>query len=276
MTRPEFEAYENRVEAVLASVEQTLDASERAEFDEVAAAAREVVDIRREYLELTERQIDREGRQQARGSRDDRFEDPSTWWDAAVARFGLQAVETANEVLLEFSHYREGLERIDAGELRQSFRASYQVGLEREINRAAEMAVDRNNQYMREVAKSDQDLQRMIDQIELSRAEDKRIDAGTNDRNESALGEFQEAESEQHLGPSRIGQSTAEQDDQISEQQATMSSEQHTKHREERTSERSSALDAKLAKSDPPQQHVPRLRQIDQELEERRDRDRER
>lgn len=56
MTRPEFEAYEKRVEAALASVERTLGRSERADFDEIAAAAREIVDIRRAYLEFTERQ----------------------------------------------------------------------------------------------------------------------------------------------------------------------------------------------------------------------------
>lgn len=136
MTRPEFEAYENRVEAVLSSVKQTLDDRDRAEFDEIAAAAREVVDIRREYLEFTERQVDREGGQEPRGSRGDRSEDPNAQWNAAVARFGLEAVETANEVLVQVSHYREGLERIEAGELPQSYTASYRAGLEREINRA--------------------------------------------------------------------------------------------------------------------------------------------
>ncbi|GLS28410.1 hypothetical protein SAMN04488498_11524 [Mesorhizobium albiziae] len=58
MTRPQFEAYEERVEAVLASVKQTLDLSDRSDFDEFAAAARAVVDIRRDYLELTERQAE--------------------------------------------------------------------------------------------------------------------------------------------------------------------------------------------------------------------------
>ncbi|WP_210382582.1 hypothetical protein [Mesorhizobium sp. L-8-3] len=47
ITRPEFEAYEKWVEAVLASVERTVEASDRVDFEEVAAAAREVVDIRR-------------------------------------------------------------------------------------------------------------------------------------------------------------------------------------------------------------------------------------
>jgi hypothetical protein len=289
MTRPEFEAYENRVEAVLASVEQTLDATDRADFEEVAAAAREVVDIRREYLELTERQGDREGGRASDGSYDDRYEDPDAQWDAAVARFGLHAVEIANLVLVQVDHYRQGLERIDAGELPQSFAVSYRAGLEREINRAAEMAVAGDNQYMREAAKSDQDLQRTIDQIELSRVESRRsdrgedsdqkadsIDAGANRRNDGAPGGFRgAAEAEQHRDPGREARSTPEHDDQTAEQQATMPSEQRTRHPDDRSAERKPALDAELARSDPPQQHVPRLRQIELELEERQDRDRD-
>lgn len=288
MTRPEFEAYETRVEAVLASVEQTLDATDRADFEEVVAAAREVIDIRREYLELTERQGDREGGRASDGSYDDPYEDPNAEWNAAVARFGLQVAETANEVLIQVSHYREGLERIEAGELPQSYTASYRAGLEREINRAAEMAIDGDNQYMREAAKSDQELQRTIDQIELSRVENRRSDRGENSdqkadsidadakrRNDGAPGGFQgAAEAEQHRDPRQEVRSTPEHDDQIVEQQATMPSEQRTRHPDDRSAERKPTLDAELARSDPPQQHVPRLRQIELELEERHDRDR--
>jgi hypothetical protein len=289
MTRPEFEAYETRVEAVLASVEQTLDEADRSDFDDIAAAAREVVDIRREYLELTERQFDREGGQESRDSRDDRFEDPNAEWDAAVARFGREAVETANEILIQVSHYREGLERIEAGELPQSFTSSYRAGLEREINLAAEIAVDGDNHYMREAAKSDQDLRRTIDQIELARVEQARsdrgedsdqnatsIDVGANRRIDGAPGGVQDvAEAEQHRDAVREVRSTPEHDDQITEQQLAVPSEQRTRHPDNRSAERKPALDAELARSDPPQQHVPRLRQIELELEERQDRDRD-
>ncbi|MBP0440428.1 relaxase/mobilization nuclease domain-containing protein [Tianweitania sediminis] len=56
MTRPEFEAYEKRVEGVLDRVGSSIDEVDRKDFEEVAAAALEVVGIRREYLELSERQ----------------------------------------------------------------------------------------------------------------------------------------------------------------------------------------------------------------------------
>ncbi|MFI0849595.1 relaxase/mobilization nuclease domain-containing protein [Mesorhizobium sp. IMUNJ 23232] len=286
MTRPEFEAYENRVEAVLSSVEQTLDHMDRADFDEIAAAAREVVDIRREYLEFTERQVDREGGQEPRGSRDGRSEDPKAQWNAAVARFGLDAVATADEVLVQVSDYRDGLDRIEAGELPESYTASYRAGIDREINRAAELAVDGDNQYIRETAKPDQDLQRAIDEIELSRAEQVRSDRGDDtdqkaasiddDANRRAYDVFQgSAEAEQHRDPGREVRSTQEQDDEIVKQQAAMPSEQRTRHPDDRPLERTQAVDAEFARSDPPQQHVPRLRQIELELEERQDRDRD-
>jgi hypothetical protein len=278
MTRPEFEAYEKRVEAVLVSMEGALDTADRAQFDEIAAAARDVVDIRREYLELTERQADLEVGQEWRGREYNRREDPDAQWDAAVARFGLQAVETANEVLVDVSHYREGLDRIEAGELPRSNTASYRASLERELNRAAEMAVNGDNQYMREVAKTNLELQRTIEHLELSRAqgrsgEDNAPGGGMMNASESGAGGFQEAaEAEQHRSPDRDIRSTPEQDDHGAEQQ-TPPLEQHTRPPDMRVVERKSALDAEHARSDPPQQHVPRLRQIELELEDRQDRD---
>ncbi|MEO5756550.1 MAG: conjugal transfer protein TraA [Mesorhizobium sp.] len=54
MSRPEFEAYEKRVETVLFKFEQSIATDERADFDEIASAARDHVDVRREILELSE------------------------------------------------------------------------------------------------------------------------------------------------------------------------------------------------------------------------------
>lgn len=42
MTRPELHAHEKSVEAALSSVEQSLDEAERARFQEISAAARDV------------------------------------------------------------------------------------------------------------------------------------------------------------------------------------------------------------------------------------------
>ena len=56
MSRAEFEIYEKRVEAVLADFESSVRPEDRQDLSEIAAAAREVVNIRREYLQLVEQQ----------------------------------------------------------------------------------------------------------------------------------------------------------------------------------------------------------------------------
>lgn len=286
MTRPEFDAYEKRVEAVLSSVEQSLDASDRADFDEVAAAARDVVDIRREYLEFTERQAGAGVEHGRRDSRDEQREDPHAQWDAAVARFGAQVVETANVVLLQVEHYREGLERIEAGDLPQSWTASYRTSLEREVRRAAELAVNDDNQYMRDVAKTDQELQRAIESIELSREERSSAGSGQHERpgldsvdvggqkNDGTGGSPGVAKAEQTPESGRDGRLAADRDDQVDDRQNSLAAEQQRRP-DERLAERPSTAEVETVRSDPPQQHVPRLRQIEREMDEREERERD-
>lgn len=285
MSRPEFEAYEKRVEAVLASVEQTLDATDRADFDEVAAAAREVVDIRREYLEFTGRQADADAEPARRHHGGERRDDANAQRDAAVARFGRQAVETANEVLIQVEHYRDGLDRVEAGELPQSYTASYHAGLAREIHRAAEVAVEGDNQYVREVAKSDHELQRAIELIEIARGETRRIsdseqrgadrEYGGGENKGAAGGSSGVVEAEQNREAGREGKRSAGQDDHVDDRQVSPAEEQSQRRPDEKLAERSSATEVEIARSDPPQQHVPRLREIELEIGERAERDRD-
>lgn len=287
MTRPEFNAYEKRVEAVLTSVEQTIDPSDRADFDEVAGAAREVVDIRREYLEFTERQVDAAAEPLRHDDRGERRDDANEQWDTAVARFGLQAVETANEVLIDVEHYRERLDRTEAGELPPFYTAGYRDGPERVLRRAAELAVNENNEYMKEVAKTDQTLQRAIELIELSRDErpsahseqrerhgSEPADGSVANKDGAAGGVTDVAEAEQIREPS--GDTlTAGQDDHTDDRQDPLPPEQSQQRLDERVAERRSAAEVEIARSDPPQQHVPRLRQIEMEIEARHERDRD-
>ncbi|MDQ6436295.1 hypothetical protein RB623_19730 [Mesorhizobium sp. LHD-90] len=288
MTRPEFVAYEQRVEAVLASVERTLDSSDRSDFDEVAAAAREVVDIRREYLEFAERQVDASAEPARRDNAGEREDNTNAQWDAAVARFGMQAVEAANEVLIEVEHYREGLDRIEAGELPQYYITSYQAGLAREVHRAAEIAVNDDNQYMREVARSDQDLQRAIELIEVARDEARSIERkgqreqhgpegqdASGQMKGSAGGSPSVAEAELNREAVHDGRVTAEQSDSIDDPRASRPEESPQRRPDERVADRRPAAEPEIARSDPPQQHVPRLREIELEVEERHERDRD-
>jgi soluble cytochrome b562 len=285
MTRPEFEAYEKRVEAVLSSVKQTLDAAERNEFDEVAAAAREVVDIRREYLAFTEQQSDLAREDLQRGGRDDQRDDTNGRWDAAVARYGRETVETANEVLIEVEHYREGLSRIEAGELPRTHGASYQNGLAREVQRAAEMAVDGDNQYVREVAKSDQELQRAIELIELAQGQARRSAEREQRGADQASGGSDAkgpdgvpsgiVEREQTRETDRENQSAPDQNVHGVDRENSPASGQESSRDRDRRPDDASRSPTEVARADPPQQHVPRLRQLELEIEERHDRDRD-
>lgn len=287
MTRPEFDAYEKRVEAVLASVEQSLDASDRTEFGEVAAAAREVVDIRREYLDFTERQADAAASAARRNDDGERQEDANAEWDVAVARFGAQAVEAANEILIQIEHYREGLDRIEAGELPQSWAASYRVGLEREMHRAAELAANDDNRYMREVAKTDRDLEQAIERIKASRDERAKAEIGQLEQRGSDLtdasGHDKDAtggapvvgEAEQNRAASRDGRLAEIQEERIDDRREPLPAEKPLRERrlDDRNAERHSSIEAEVSRADPPQQHVPRLRQIEMEFEERHERE---
>nr|WP_295468832.1 hypothetical protein [Mesorhizobium sp.] len=177
MTRPEFEAYEKRVEAVLASVEQTLDPAEREEFDEVAAAAREVVDVRREYLDLTERQLSAEPQSAGQGYRDA----PDDWHGrnagADLTPIG-QSAEAANEVLAEIRSSRATSIDAGTGEYSEATVEAYRENLNLGLWRAAELAVEHQNTHVREAAKKDEQL---LDRIKLLEKMREERDASYND-----------------------------------------------------------------------------------------------
>lgn len=292
MTRPEFEAYEKRVEAVLTSVEQSIDESERASFEEVAEAAREVVNIRREYLEFSEYQADAGLRAKRQEGLDDRD---------AIARHGEDAVRVGDELFLRIvtatttvATLREPQVRYDYDSNTYSMQeteAKHDARMEKLneaekrhselLERAAREALD-GNSYIREEGETRLDLRFAIN-MEIWRREqmernDRGLDgdrdsgsigAGTNNQNVGVPGRFQgAAESEQHREPGRDVNSTPEQDDQVVEQPS-----EQRRHPNEQAAERKPALEAEIARPDPPQQHVPRLRQIELKFEERQDRD---
>ena len=136
MTRSEFEAYEKRVETALFQAERVLPEAERANFDEIVAAARAHVNVRRDIMEEAERMPD-QGRADGKDHRQ-AADDANDRWDDAVARHGLKAAEAANEVMVDVEHYREAIELADAGEIAAD-KASLQASLQFELARAAEL-----------------------------------------------------------------------------------------------------------------------------------------
>jgi hypothetical protein len=353
MTRPEFEAYEKRVEAVLASVEQTLDAAERPEFDEVAAAAREVVDIRREYLDLTERQLSVESqraRQEYRDAQPDVLHGRRAHTDPTPV---AQSAEVANEVLAEIRSSRETLTRAGTSEHSEATVEAYRENLNLGLWRAAELAVEHQNTHVREAAKDDEQLADRIKLLEKAREErDASYNEGFEGRPipDSANGdakllahyeqglralemEIAVTDAENGIGSAGWGRadgSWTREDSQAawenfnrrsSELQALQAEQgQAAQRREDPATAAESANDdrvrergrdydrvgppahdearepdgnpsgperqhvppvvrdiaeqtADAARSDPPQQHVPRLQELEREIEERRERD---
>jgi hypothetical protein len=288
MTRPEFEAYESRVEAVLSDVERSLEAREREDFDEIAAAAREVVSIRREYLEFTEQQVTAHNR----GA--ERPESENEVWERTDARHGEEVVQRGNDVMVEVDTARESIERAKE-DGRDA--ASAKADLERDLGRAARLAVE-GNSWLREIAETDRDLRQAIETEELrhgrepagddrkperaSNGGDNHLGTSSDDRVSDAVRSSSSAqgaggvEAEQLRELSREDRSDTATEDQAEDRHDArpFDHERRPRTNEERATPVRSA-DERSARSDPPQQHLPRLREIEREIDERNERDRD-
>ncbi len=162
MTRAEFDAYETRVEAALFQAQRTIAPQERAGFDEIVAAAREHVNVRRELVALTE--------QRPRGASGDRDDDGTAGrtddrhrWNDAVARYGRAAAAAANAVLVEVERSRDALERAQAAAPEKT--AALQQQLDRQLIKAAELGAAGNG-LIRDVAVVDEALKTSLRAVE--------------------------------------------------------------------------------------------------------------
>lgn len=331
MTRPEFEAYEKRVEAALASVERTLDPSDRAEFDEVAAAAREVVDIRREYLELTEQQT---GLQRKDITYDDRSErSPETESDVQEVReTRTLAIEPGPEAQDEGTDRsqmpRDAMLASEADEAIAALRNTHsatakQSGdgqdvdrFERDeaIDRATKLALE-GNHHIRLYAEQDQDLKEAIAEAITERARSEALEAldeVENSRHNIRLmgdpryaARFSSAMENYYPGEDvdldaerkqlnvaletagKLGISgnqfileAAERDPELRQTMERLKTELGRDENESDVA-RPSDLPEQMPRpgepnrADPPQQHVPRLRQIEREIKHRHERERD-
>jgi hypothetical protein len=297
MTRSEFEIYERRVETVLLDVEKSLEPFERNDFDEVAAAAREVVSIRREYLEFSERQL------AAEGGKNEKTPSDNERWDQAIAKHGETVVEQGNDVMVEVEAARASMDRAEeAGRDATSAGAD----LQRELDRAARMAID-GNSWLREVAETDRELRLAIAVAERAPAAD-RVDAertgpddadrsvvvaGHTEGRQSTMPSY-EAEPEAPQAANNTASSAEIEAEQLrvlsrdptpiheadrdAERQAEPSSLRNEKRalREPHDTERTARSDERnTTRSDPPQQHVPRLKELEREIEQKHERDRD-
>jgi len=161
MTRTEFEAYEKRVEASLFQAERLVPESWRSRFEEIASAARDHVEARREMME----QAEHAGNHMGENLRT-RQADANREWDDAVARHGLVSVEAGNEIMMAVEHYRQLIQSSGDDQTRPD-KASLQASLSFELVRAGELGAD-GNTYIRQIAEVDHALRVAIEAAERS------------------------------------------------------------------------------------------------------------
>jgi hypothetical protein len=251
MTRPEFEAYEKRVETALFQAGKTMPPEERKDFEEIAKAAREHVNVRREIVELLEVRGQHgvsEHRSQEPAA--DRQRDDSQRWNDAVERHGFAAADAANKALLDIERTREAMERT-ASEKPDEL-PNLKKELDAHITKTAELGAS-SNAIIREVAEIDDDLKAALQALERDRQrrEGEKLPRAQSDEAASA-----------NRGTPHEEQTQARPVDRDAQGQESP---------RDTGSRREDAGDT--TKSDPAKQHVPRLEEIQREADEKNGRD---
>ncbi|RJT32643.1 conjugal transfer protein TraA [Mesorhizobium waimense] len=265
-TRAEFEAYEKKVETALFRLERSVGPDERGDFDEVASVAREHVNGRRELMELYAMKGQAQAEQGTATERDERRDDANEQWDAAVAKHGKAVVEAVNDVLVDIETSREGLDRIEAGELSNDPRV-FRADIERGLARAAELAVQ-GNTYMREVAEKDPELKRAIEAAEQTQ-ERPAEEQGKTPANVDAV-----TEQQRDPRPEEAERRPDEPAEQAHELASTVDATNRLQDKLNRDKE-AAQRGGETTRTDPAQQHIPRLEELEREELERRERDRD-
>ncbi|MBB3236986.1 conjugal transfer protein TraA [Phyllobacterium endophyticum] len=241
MTRPEFDAYEKRVETALFQAEKTMSPEERRDFDDIAHAARELVNVRREIVELLE-----VGGTDHRSSGADGPQDDKRHWIDAVERHGFEAADAANKTLLDIERTREAIERI-ATEKPEEVPA-LKKELDTHITKAAELGASGNG-IIREVAEIDGDLKAALQSLERDRQK-------REYENSSARVQSNEAANSNRGLPQ-------------GEQKQTRPDDRDAQGRKNPGDTASRDEPGNTTKSDPAKQHDPRLEEIQRVTRER-------
>ncbi|MCA1494058.1 conjugal transfer protein TraA [Ensifer sp. NBAIM29] len=286
VSRAEFETYEKKVETALFKLERSVSADDRADFDEIAGLARDFVNQKRELVDLYEQRKEALAEQGGEAPRSGPRDPANDEWDAAVAKHGEAVVEAGNEAMIEIEHYREGLDRIEAGEFSADRKDGMQAGLQQAMERAAQLAVE-GNSYLRDVAGQDQELRQAIKRAEKQaalqdRQDDARADLINRDDDrpieekdktpanvDAVADQRREARDEPDRQP--IDNDTREAHELASTVEATNRL-QDRLNKDKEAAQRS----GETTWTDPAQQHIPRIEELEQEQRERDRDDRDR
>ncbi|RWH83997.1 MAG: conjugal transfer protein TraA [Mesorhizobium sp.] len=289
-SRVEFEGYEKKVETALFNLERSVGPDERADFDEVATLAREHVNQRRELVELYEQRNEVRAEQKQE-------EQAEAEWQAAVAQDGDVAVDAGNDVLSVQDHSSDLIESSSAEE-RQAAMEQPQMPKE-ELERAIQAEIDLLKAEGYSTAYICERSLEIEDGVRQRYAE-----AMQNLDNPDLVGA---AENREALitGAERVGEQSAEQKDKIPTNADAVVEQQREPRLEEperqpidpdarEAHELASTVDAtnrlqdrvnkegeatqrggETTRTDPAQQHIPRLEELEREEIERKERDRD-
>ncbi|KKA05868.1 conjugal transfer protein TraA, partial [Sinorhizobium meliloti] len=268
MSRAEFETYEKKVETALFKLERSVSADDRADFDEVAGLARDFVNQKRELVDLYEQRKEALAEHGGEASRSEPRDPANDRWDAAVAEHGEAVVEAGNEAMIEIEHYREGLDRIEAGEFSADRTEGMQAGLNRALERAAQLAIE-GNSYVRDVAEQDRGLKQAIEQEEnkSDRPEELKDKAASNAETvDQQQRDFRAEEADRQVI-----------DDDARAAHELASTVEATNRLQDRLNRDREAAQrgGETIRTDPAEQHVPRLEELEREQIEQRERDRD-
>ncbi|WP_339073338.1 conjugal transfer protein TraA [Sinorhizobium meliloti] len=282
MSRAEFETYEKKVETALFKLERSVSADDRADFDEIAGLARDFVNQKRELVDLYAQRKEALAEQGGEAPRSEP-RDSANEWDAAVAKHGEAVVEAGSEAMIEIEHYREGLDRMEAGEFSAGGKDGMQAGLQQAMERAAQLAIE-GNSYLRDVAEQDQDLRQAIERAERQAEaqdlqDDERADVKNRDDDrpieekdkapanvDAVADQRREVRGEPDRQP--IDNETREAHELASTVDATNRL-QDRLNRDTEAAQRS----GETTRTDPAQEHIPRLEELEREQMEQRERD---
>ncbi|MDX0753944.1 conjugal transfer protein TraA [Sinorhizobium medicae] len=265
MSRAEFETYEKKVETALFKLERSVSADDRADFDEIAGLARDFVNQKRELVDLYEQRKEALAEQGGESLRSEPRDPANDEWDAAGAKHGEAVVVAGNEAMIQIEHYRDGLARIEAGEFSADRKEGMQAGLNQALERAAQLAVE-GNSYIREVAEQDPGLQRAIEQEEnkYEEVKDKApSNAETVDEQQRDL-RAEEADRQPIAYDARAAHELASTVDATNRLQDRLNKDREAAQRGGETT-----------RTDPAQQHIPRLEELEREQTEQRERERD-
>jgi len=270
MSRAEFEAYEKKVETALFKLERSVSADDRADFDEVAGLARDFVNQKRELVDLYQQRKEALQEQGGEVPRSEPRDPANDEWDAAVAKHGEVVVDAGNEAMIEIEHYREGLDRIEAGEFSAGRKDGMQVGLNQALERAAQLAIE-GNSYIRKVAEQDRGLQRAIEQEENKSDRPEEVKYKTPSNAETV------DEQQRGLRAEEEDRRPIDDDERAAHELAsTVDATNRLQDRLNRDRDRDAAQrGGETTRTDPAQQHIPRLEELEREQIEQRKRDRE-